>query len=50
MVKHQKHMQHLQLPQHHPNRHPNDVNVGNRDVQPVYLFECKLPDKTKSTM
>jgi len=46
MVKHQKHMQHLQLPQHHP----NDVNAGNRDVQPIYLFECKLSDKTKSTM
>lgn len=44
MVKHQNHMQHLQLPQHNPNRHPNYVNPGTRYVPTVYLFECKLPD------
>jgi len=37
-------MQHLQLPQHHPNQHRNDVNLGTRYLPTVYLFECKLSD------
>jgi len=44
MVKHQNHMQHLQLPQHRPNQQPDYVNPGTCYVPAVYLFERKLSD------
>jgi len=44
MVKHQNHMQHLLLPQHHRDQQPDYVNPGSHYVPSIYLFERTLSD------